>query len=162
MDTARQDGGESAKKTDEAGGTSRLRRMLGGGLIEKLLDAYGDRLTARLRSEMTQIARAEADRIIVAIQFSDLNRMRNISVATHQQAVRDSADFAIRHMPKAQTFMNPRDTLRHALSLAPGGGMALEFGVFTGSTLRIIAEARGGQGGVYGFDSFEGTARLVA
>jgi hypothetical protein len=32
--------------------------------------------------------------------------------------------------------------------------MALEFGVFTGTTLAIIADARGGD--VYGFDSFQG------
>ena len=33
--------------------------------------------------------------------------------------------------------------------------MALEFGVYTGTTLRAIAQARG-DGGVHGFDSFQG------
>ena len=157
LDKGQQNDSANADKGDDARGkSSRLRRMLGGGLIEKLLDAYGDRLTTRLRAEMTQIARAEADRIMLAIQFSELNRVRNLHFATQAQSVRESADFAVRHMPVAQTFMNPHDTLRHALSLAPRGGMALEFGVFTGTTLRIIADTRKGQGGIYGFDSFEG------
>lgn len=43
--------------------------------------------------------------------------------------------------------------LAHALGQARPG-LALEFGVATGKTLRVIAAARPGQ--TYGFDSFEG------
>jgi hypothetical protein len=49
---------------------------------------------------------------------------------------------------------HPHRTLRDALRAAPAEGLALEFGVATGTTLQIIAEER--PGGVYGFDSFAG------
>nr|WP_293245091.1 class I SAM-dependent methyltransferase [Panacagrimonas sp.] len=134
----------------------RLRRAMGAGFIGKLFDRHREQLAAQLRKEMADIAKAEADRIIAAIHMSDWNRVRNIMGAAHEQSVIDSATFANQHMPKAQTFWHQRETLRHALSLAPRGGMALEFGVATGGTLSVIAEVRRGQGGVYGFDSFEG------
>src|SRR4030095_8332544 len=68
---------------------------------------------------------------------------------------RSSARWAHRVMPTAREFHDPRSTLEHALELAPQGGMALEFGVFEGRSLAVIAEARKGRD-VYGFDSFEG------
>ena len=46
------------------------------------------------------------------------------------------------------------ETLRYALGEIKGPGIALEFGVASGNTLRTIA-ARGGRE-VYGFDSFDG------
>lgn len=157
MNTVYQDDRASAAKQDKVaqmnGQAGRVKRT---GLLEKLLDRFGDKLAARLRTEMQSIARAEADRVIHAINLSDWNRMRNIMGATHALSLRESAEFANTHMPMAKIFWHSRETLRHALSLAPQGGMALEFGVATGGTLRIIAEARRGQGGVYGFDSFEG------
>ena len=53
----------------------------------------------------------------------------------------------------------PRETLAHALSHAPTGGMALEFGVYTGGTLTALAAHRG-DGRVWGFDSFQGQPEL--
>jgi predicted O-methyltransferase YrrM len=50
---------------------------------------------------------------------------------------------------------HPHDTLRHAVAAATVHGMALEFGVATGTTLRIVAEHYA-LGPVFGFDSFEG------
>ena len=59
-------------------------------------------------------------------------------------------------MPGAARLPDPLATLRHGLSLAAGqDGMALEFGVHTGGTLKVIAAAREGKN-VFGFDSFEG------
>jgi predicted O-methyltransferase YrrM len=58
-------------------------------------------------------------------------------------------------MPTAAVFDDPIATLKHALSLAPAGGMALEFGVYEGRTLRVIAAARHRRQ-VFGFDSFQG------
>ena len=43
-------------------------------------------------------------------------------------------------MPKAKVFWEPPDTLRFALGEIKGPGLALEFGVATGGTLKIIAE----------------------
>jgi hypothetical protein len=70
-------------------------------------------------------------------------------------AAREGAEFLQEHLAGARHFEHPYATLEYALSLAPSGGMALEFGVFSGTTLKIIARARRGQM-VYGFDSFEG------
>lgn len=46
---------------------------------------------------------------------------------------------------------SPHDVLRYVLDLEPGG-IAVEFGVASGTTLRMIAQLMP----VYGFDSFEG------
>ena len=45
-------------------------------------------------------------------------------------------------MPTAHAFDDPLMTLEHALSLAPSEGMALEFDVYQGYTLTVIANAR--------------------
>lgn len=141
---------------DEVSKTSPPRRGVVESLLEGLFTGYKDQFVALLRKEMSQIARAEADRVIEVVRGSDVDRYRSILLASHTLALQESAQFAQQHMPKAATFGHQHDTLRHALSLAPSGGMTLEFGVFTGTTLRIIAEARKGKGPVYGFDSFEG------
>ena len=39
-------------------------------------------------------------------------------------------------MPTARHFHDPDSTLEYALEIAPQGGMALEFGVFQGRSLR--------------------------
>jgi predicted O-methyltransferase YrrM len=75
--------------------------------------------------------------------------------AGEAMAAKEGAEFLREHLPGARHFEHPHATLEYALSLAPTGGMALEFGVFSGTTLKIIARARGGDM-VYGFDSFEG------
>ncbi len=59
-------------------------------------------------------------------------------------------------MSNASVFWHPHDTLRFALSLIKGSGLALEFGVATGTTLKIIADAVAGDRTVVGFDSFTG------
>lgn len=59
-------------------------------------------------------------------------------------------------MPATPHFPDSRATLEFGLALAAGQeGMALEFGVFSGRTLRVIAAARDGKN-VFGFDSFNG------
>lgn len=67
----------------------------------------------------------------------------------------ESLEFVRARMPRARSLKLPRETLQYALSLAPRGGLALEFGVGSGRTLRDIADARG-DGRVWGFDSFQG------
>jgi predicted O-methyltransferase YrrM len=84
------------------------------------------------------------------------NRMRrDLTFAADREAVTSSAEFVRLAMPTAPAFPSLVDTLRHALSLAPADGMALEFGVWSGTTLREIVAARP-HGRVYGFDSFQG------
>jgi hypothetical protein len=60
-------------------------------------------------------------------------------------------------MPKAPVFWNPEDTLRYGLSQVEVEGMALEFGVASGTTLRIIVEQlKDARHQVFGFDVFSG------
>jgi hypothetical protein len=55
---------------------------------------------------------------------------------------------------KAKSFSSPIDTLRFALDNSLPSGLALEFGVYTGRTLKIISEYFPGNS--FGFDTFEG------
>ena len=80
---------------------------------------------------------------------------RDMLAAGERDAVTTSARFVRERMTGARTFPRPEATLDHALGLAPTGGMALEFGVFSGTTLRQIVAART-TGHVAGFDSFRG------
>lgn len=83
-------------------------------------------------------------------------RLRHdVGMAMDAAAVRSSADLVLTGMRDATTHVTPHDTLRYALSQATGPGMLLEFGVATGTTLRIIAEAGAGRR-VLGFDAFAG------
>ena len=105
-----------------------------------------------LEVRLTRIVRAEVERVVGESEF---RARRDLLAAGERDAARSSARWAHRVMPTAREFHDPRSTLEHALELAPQGGMALEFGVFEGRSLAVIAEARKGRD-VYGFDSFEG------
>jgi hypothetical protein len=106
---------------------------------------------SRLRTEMGQVA----DRMVARTDRFEHSVRRDLVAAGETTAARESAAFVRDHMAGAQRFGDPHATLAHGLSLAPTGGMALEFGVYSGTTLAIIAAARSGEL-VYGFDSFEG------
>jgi Methyltransferase domain len=76
--------------------------------------------------------------------------------AAEQESARTSARFMLENLGGAKPFPHQWLTLDHALRCAADQpGMALEFGVFKGTTLRMIADARNGTE-VYGFDSFDG------
>ena len=88
----------------------------------------------------------------------DLEQIARRDILNSQDiaAAGDSAEFVLEQMPNASVFWHPHDTLRFALSQIKGPGLALEFGVATGSTLRIIADTVAGDRTVAGFDSFAG------
>ncbi|CRK60923.1 hypothetical protein [Alloactinosynnema sp. L-07] len=109
----------------------------------------------RLREELGRQTERTADRVIERVSDFEHRARRDMFYAAERDAAADSSRFANETMPQAAQFTHPHQTLEHGLTLAPAGGLALEFGVFTGTTLKIIATARGGEG-VYGFDSFEG------
>jgi hypothetical protein len=76
--------------------------------------------------------------------------------AAERSASEETARFLSETMPTAPFFPHSRATLEFGLSLAAGQeGLALEFGVASGTTLQIIADARKGEN-VFGFDSFDG------
>ncbi|HEU0129040.1 MAG TPA: class I SAM-dependent methyltransferase [Pseudonocardiaceae bacterium] len=112
-------------------------------------------LRVRLIEDMGELVRSSTERVIDHTRALEIRSRRDICYAGDVQAARESAEFARGHLAGARQFGHPHATLKYALSLAPVGGMALEFGVYTGTTLNLIATARQG-GRVYGFDSFEG------
>lgn len=118
-----------------------------------------DEVTQRHRHEHEETLRREVDRAIgamrAAVHEAEIRSRRDLLVAADREASATSARFAAEMMPAVPTFPYPQATLEHALALAPADGMALEFGVFSGQTLKIIREARDGCE-VYGFDSFQG------
>jgi ABC-type polysaccharide/polyol phosphate transport system ATPase subunit/peptidoglycan/LPS O-acetylase OafA/YrhL len=86
------------------------------------------------------------------------SRARREAVAekAEKAAAADTARLVREVMPEARRFDDPIATLKYGLALAAGqDGMALEFGVWSGRTLRVITEGRDGKN-VFGFDSFEG------
>jgi predicted O-methyltransferase YrrM len=100
---------------------------------------------------------AEADERLHR-RLYDLEQIARRDILNSQDitAARESAAFVLENMPNAAVFWHPHDTLRFALGLIKGPGLALEFGVATGTTLKIIAEAVAADRTVVGFDSFTG------
>ncbi|MGR6964406.1 TylF/MycF/NovP-related O-methyltransferase [Geodermatophilus sp. URMC 61] len=144
------------------GGPSGVRGDVGhDDLVGELED-----LVARARTDLEHLVRQhgraveemldrQAERVIAAVHEAEMRERRDIRAAGERAAVLASARFAQERMPKASVFADPSQTLDHALRMAPDDGMALEFGVYTGGTLTVIAQARGGRD-VFGFDSFAG------
>ena len=137
--------------------TRRLRRGLGKVLFRLASTVQGpdsdqlSRMTDELRSEIVR----QGDRLVDRIVEFEIRNRRDIIYAGDRDAALESNVFAREHLVGDPHFASPPETLDYALSLAPQGGMALEFGVASGNTLRRIAEVRGGEE-VYGFDSFDG------
>jgi hypothetical protein len=71
------------------------------------------------------------------------------------RALNRTVDYIEESMPDALGFENQRELTAYALKAAEVDGHYLEFGVFTGGTMRFIAARVGGRK-VHGFDSFEG------
>lgn len=138
-------------------------------IVSRLLDAAADRVVLRLdRTEderaarlRTQVAELHAevvrqgDRVLDRVVELEIRSRRDIVYAGDQQAGRESSEFAGQHFLGSHQFAGANETLRYSVQQAPTGGMALEFGVATGATLRCIVEERG-SGAVFGFDSFDG------
>jgi hypothetical protein len=66
----------------------------------------------------------------------------------------DSAGYLGQHMVDVPRFKNRRQLLTAAAGMAALPGLVLEFGVFSGKSIRILADLFTGP--VYGFDSFQG------
>lgn len=135
-----------------------IRAALRAGLfrvVDEVVARHRHEQTADLVAECERLLRGAADRVIGEIRDIEVRDRRDTFAAAEREAVASTARFVQRAMPEAVHFPHPHATLQHALALAPSEGMALEFGVFSGTTLTMIAAARAG-GGVYGFDSFEG------
>jgi len=143
-------------------GLESARRLLRDKLlnvVEEVVDRYNREQLDTLRAELGQVReelRLNHEQLGRAIAEFEHRTRRDLAAAGERAAVLSSAEFARIHMPTAVALSDLRETLEYGLKIAPSGGLALEFGVWSGSTLRIIASARGSTGSVYGFDSFEG------
>ena len=71
------------------------------------------------------------------------------------RALQRSVDYLERNMPDALGFESQRELIDYALGAVALDGHYLEFGVFTGGTIRFIAR-RIGPRIIHGFDSFKG------
>ncbi len=111
-------------------------------------------LAARYR-EYEIVLNAGVERVIRAVHEVEFRSRRDLWAAGEREAAVSSERFVRDVMPTARAFDHSIATLEHALSLAPPEGMALEFGVYQGRTLKVIAEARK-HNQVFGFDSFQG------
>jgi hypothetical protein len=122
--------------------------------VDEVVARHRAEQAAELRAELDGWLRGAADRVIAEVRGVEIRDRRDVFAAAEREAVLSTSRFVQREMRGARHFGHPHATLEHALTLAPSGGMALEFGVFTGTTLKIIAARR--DGAVYGFDSFDG------
>jgi hypothetical protein len=129
---------------------------------QRELDEHQQQLRALHTEQMAAIDRL-AGRMIDSDErlhrrLYDLEQISRRDILNSQDvtAARDSAAFVLEQMPNAAVFWHPHDTLRFALGQIKGPGLALEFGVATGTTLKIIADAVAHDRTVAGFDSFTG------
>ncbi|MEO7077298.1 MULTISPECIES: TylF/MycF/NovP-related O-methyltransferase [unclassified Rhodococcus (in: high G+C Gram-positive bacteria)] len=137
--------------------------------IQRTIGEVLDKQTAQLAEQTgTQQAklleildrqRREIDDLHAFIRGLEMRMRRDIPYASDVEAAAQSAEFAEEVMPKAPTFLRPHATLRFALGEVSVPGMALEFGVASGTTLEIIAEESASKKDVTivaGFDVFSG------
>lgn len=82
------------------------------------------------------------------------NHSRNITRELLRRGLTQTADYIEQHMWELPCPKSHNEMIRYCLSECRVDGIALEFGVMSGSTIREIA--RNTDGRVYGFDSFEG------
>jgi len=120
----------------------------------RFIRAVEQAVETRLRGQQ-DILCSHIDQVVEAVRDVEVRSRRDVFAAAEHEAAATSARFATTHMPTVPIFHNPHATLEYAVKLAPSGGMALEFGVYSGTTLEIISRLRGNDQ-VYGFDSFEG------
>ncbi len=115
---------------------------------------YQAALTAQHR-EYEAALTAGIDRVIRTVHDIEFRSRRDLWAAAEREAAASSERFVREVMPTGRAFDDSLATLEYALSLAPSEGMALEFGVYNGRTLKVITEARK-HNKVFGFDSFQG------
>ena len=118
---------------------------------QQILDAL-----ALSRDELAE-ARGDNAGLRSRLDVREFRPRRVLAFGVVLGASASTAEFILEHLRVAETFGHPHDTLRHALGLIEIPGMALEFGVASGTTLRIVAEAfTEREGTVAGFDVFSG------
>jgi predicted O-methyltransferase YrrM len=106
----------------------------------------------RLKERLRRLIYDEAKRAMEQVM---LEESFNIERQIQRLAMQDSARFVIENIELHKVQFDRLTLLDHCLKLIPADGLVLEFGVYTGTTIRFMAERLRGRR-VYGFDSFEG------
>ncbi|QIX48402.1 TylF/MycF/NovP-related O-methyltransferase [Rhodococcus sp. DMU1] len=114
--------------------------------------------TAELRQVLAELAQTRSEVGLLRERVADLEhrQRRDLRYAMDRAATDTAAAFAVANMPTAAVLGTPHDTLRFALDRVSRPGLALEFGVASGTTLRIVADVLGADHPVFGFDVFTG------
>lgn len=134
------------------------------GVRSKLLRVIEDAVrsgTADLRDDLERMAGdIEAQRAALDELRRHEHRARHdIAYAADMEAAAQSAEFVEEFMPNAVPMGSAVETMAYALDAVGGRGMALEFGVASGDSLRRITAALTSKpeiSRIVGFDSFEG------
>jgi hypothetical protein len=79
----------------------------------------------------------------------------NLRRQLQRQAVRSSASYLMKSVPLECRFDHRDQLLDHCAKAAPAHGLLLEFGVFSGQSIRHLAACFPDRT-IFGFDSFEG------
>jgi hypothetical protein len=134
-----------------------LRRLADPGPDADLASEVLERIGALERrvDELEERAAARHEELLRALAGWERRTRRDVMTALERQAADSTAAYLRENVPQLARFGHPHDTLRHAVGAVEVDGMALEFGVATGTTLRIIAEHHS-RGPVAGFDVFTG------
>lgn len=92
--------------------------------------------------------------VLAGYQLLDTGRLHPVRERA-TRALKASVDYLEQHMAEALGFDTQKELLAYCLSEASVPGHYLEFGVYTGGTIRYIAGLKRDQT-IHGFDSFEG------
>jgi len=107
-----------------------------------------------LRAEVGEL-RGEVGALRGQLVELEVRARRDLYYSAEVAAARESAEFAVTTMSTAPAFPSPEATQRHAAKLVDVPGALLEFGVATGTTLRILMSELPDRT-VAGFDVFSG------
>ena len=94
--------------------------------------------------------------VCAAYQLADVGRIHPARERA-LRALQKSVDYIESDMPDALSFEAQRELMDYALGSVAIDGYYLEFGVYTGGTIRYLAKHIGRRT-IHGFDSFEGFA----
>lgn len=92
--------------------------------------------------------------VLPFFQLFDTGRMHPVR-ERHIRALNSSVDYIEAHMPRAIGFETQKELISYALDHSTASGAYMEFGVFTGGTIRYMAKKKP-NARFHGFDSFEG------
>lgn len=100
---------------------------------------------------MSEMSAYDLERLLFGLGAGsfDVDRLSRLSAGI------SSANYALEHMEKAERISSLGAIIDYCLERSSPEGLVLEFGVYSGSTIRHIAHKKP-DAKIYGFDSFEG------